>query len=30
LAKGTSTLTKGDTFTVRVRYRPRFLQVMGA
>jgi hypothetical protein len=30
LAKGTATLTKGDTFTTRIRYRPRFLQVMGA
>ena len=30
LAKGAATLTKGDLFTTRVRYRPRFLQVMGA
>ena len=30
VAKGAATSTKGDTFTLRVRYRPRFLQVMGA
>jgi len=30
VAKGAATSTKGDTFTLRVRYRPRFLQVIGA
>ena len=30
MAKGAATSTKGDTFALRVRYRPRFLQVIGA
>ena len=30
MAQGTSGPTKGDLFTTRIRYRPRFLQVMGA
>jgi hypothetical protein len=30
MGKGAATATKGDTFTLRVRYRPRFLQVIGA
>jgi hypothetical protein len=30
MAQGTTGPTKGDTFTTRVRYRPRFLHVMGA
>ena len=29
LGKGAATLTIGDTFTLRVTYRPRFLHVMG-
>ena len=30
LGKGAATLTKGDLFTTRIRYRPRYLQVVGA